>query len=52
MISDERQKKLANVLVDFSVGCKEGDKVWIDGIGCDYQLTLFVKYMHMEACHL
>ena len=38
MISDERQKKLANVLVDFSIGCKEGDKVWIDGIGCDYQL--------------
>ena len=42
MISDERQKKLANVLVDFSIGCKEGDKVWIDCSGCDYQLVAYL----------
>ena len=39
MLSDVRIKKLANVLVDYSVSCKKGDKVWIDYTGCDYQLV-------------
>ena len=39
MLSDVRIKKLANVLVDYSVSCEKGDKVWIDYTGCDYQLV-------------
>lgn len=39
MISDPRQQKLASNLVNNSINVGKGDKVWIDAIGCDYQLV-------------
>ncbi|MGN0790785.1 MAG: aminopeptidase [Christensenellales bacterium] len=35
MICDERQKLLAKNLVNFSIRCQKGDKVWIDAFGID-----------------
>ena len=42
MLSDIRQEKLAKVLVDYSINCGKGDKVWIDYTGCDYQLIAYL----------
>jgi len=39
MLDNERQRKLAKVLVEYSISCKKGDKVWIDVKGCDFGLT-------------
>lgn len=38
MIIDERQQKLAENLVNYSIHVGKGDKVWIDAIGCGEQL--------------
>ena len=42
MISDARQEKLAKNLVNYSIKVGKGDKVWIDAIGCDYQLVAHI----------
>lgn len=39
MLIDERIKKLARVLVNFSCSVKKGEKVLIEANGCDYQLV-------------
>jgi len=39
MISDERQQILAKNLVNYSIHVGKGDKVWIDAIGCDFELV-------------
>ncbi len=50
MIQDPRQVKLAKNLVNYSVRVGKGDKVWIDAIGCDYQLVaLIVKEVYANG---
>lgn len=39
MLDNERQRKLAKVLVNYSVKCQKGEKVWIDARECDMTLT-------------
>ncbi len=39
MICDERQKKLAKNLVNFSCRVQKGEKVWTDAFGFDYHMV-------------
>ena len=49
MIHDNRQKVLADNLVNYSCGVKKGDKVWIDVAGADAEFTSLIVGAVYEA---